>query len=277
MPRILAALLVLLLATSAHAGTIWQMPTEYPATTLVGEGLALFAKLTAGKTNGEIAITPRYEAGQAFKSSGMIAAIQEGRTPAGDAFLSALTATDPLFALPALPFLATSFDDAQRLADLARPAYAKAMAKHGLRLLYLTPWPATGLWTKTRVTTPEQLRALSVRAYDATSTEVMTNAGVKATNLSFADTMPRLKDGSIDAVLSSGDGGAGRGLYQFLPNPTESLRHRRLSRDSAHGRDSRRSLEATWITTRAALAPNALPRISLTWEAFSAIPGGMGR
>ena len=29
--------------------------------------------------------------------------------------------------------------------------------------------------------------------------------------------MPKLVDGSINAVLSSGDGGAGRGLWQYLP------------------------------------------------------------
>jgi len=36
-------------------------------------------------------------------------------------------------------------------------------------------------------------------------------------SLSFADTMPKLVDGSINAVLSSGDGDAGRELWQFLP------------------------------------------------------------
>jgi TRAP-type C4-dicarboxylate transport system substrate-binding protein len=33
--------------------------------------------------------------------------------------------------------------------------------------------------------------------------------------------MPRLADGSINAVLSSGDGGAGRKLWEYLPHFTE--------------------------------------------------------
>jgi TRAP-type C4-dicarboxylate transport system, periplasmic component len=45
-------------------------------------------------------------------------------------------------------------------------------------------------------------------------------AGADAANLSFKDVMPRLKDGSIVAVLSSGDGGAGRKLWEYLPNFT---------------------------------------------------------
>jgi TRAP-type C4-dicarboxylate transport system substrate-binding protein len=49
----------------------------------------------------------------------------------------------------------------------------------------------------------------------------MDAAGAKAANLSFADAMPKVKDGSVTAVLSSGDGGAGRNLWDFLPHFTE--------------------------------------------------------
>ena len=53
-------------------------------------------------------------------------------------------------------------------------------------------------------------------AHDKTSSEVFASAGAKAASISFADTMPKLVDGSINAVLSSGDGGSGRKLWEFL-------------------------------------------------------------
>jgi TRAP-type C4-dicarboxylate transport system substrate-binding protein len=46
---------------------------------------------------------------------------------------------------------------------------------------------------------------------------VFSGVGARAATLSFADTMPKLADGSINAVLSSGDGGAGRKLWEYLP------------------------------------------------------------
>src|SRR5437667_12808139 len=49
-----------------------------------------------------------------------------------------------------------------------------------------------------------------------TSTDVYYSVGARAASISFADTMPKLADGSINAVLSSGDGGAGRKLWEFL-------------------------------------------------------------
>ena len=118
-------------------------------------------------------------------------------------------------------FWSTSTADARRLADLARPYLAAALQKKGLRLLYLTPWPPSGIWSKAPLKTPSDLSGLSIRTYDRISSEVFASAGAKATSISFADTMPKLVDGSINAVLSSGDGGAGRELWKFLPYFTE--------------------------------------------------------
>src|SRR6266542_2438301 len=129
----------------------------------------------------------------------------------------ALEADDPIFALPSLPFLVTSVADAKRLSDIARPFLAAVLEKKGLRLLYLTPWPPSGIWSKTPLKTASDLSSLSIRTYDKTSSEVFAGVGAKAASISFADTMPKLVDGSLNAVLSSGDGGAGRKLWEYLP------------------------------------------------------------
>src|SRR6267378_2548809 len=78
-------------------------------------------------------------------------------------------------------------------------------------------WPPSGIWSGTPLTTPSDLSGLSIRTYDKTSTEVFTSVGAKAALVSFSDTMPKLVDGSLNAVLSSGDGGAGRKLWEYLP------------------------------------------------------------
>jgi TRAP-type C4-dicarboxylate transport system substrate-binding protein len=119
--------------------------------------------------------------------------------------------------LPSLPFLVTSIADAKRLADIARPHLAAVLEKKGLRLLYLTPWPPSGIWSKAPLKTASDLSGLAIRTYDKTSTEVFASVGAKAALISFSETMPKLVDGSLNAVLSSGDGGAGRKLWEYLP------------------------------------------------------------
>jgi TRAP-type C4-dicarboxylate transport system substrate-binding protein len=223
--RLLSRLVLLLLLgtypVSARAQTTWDMPTEYPASAIPGEGVALFSRLVTERSGGRLTVRPSYDAALGIKSAGMIAAVESGKVQVADAFAGPLGAVDPIFALSSLPFLATSVDDARRLTDIARPAYEKALAAHGQRLLYTTPWPASGIWSKEPLASGADLARLFVRTYDATSTEVMKEAGAKAVNLSFADAMPKLQDGSVNAVLSSGDGGAGRKLWDYLPHFTE--------------------------------------------------------
>jgi TRAP-type transport system periplasmic protein len=219
--RILAATLLLLHPATALAQTVWDMPTEYPQSAMPGLGITTFAKRLSELSAEKLQIKASFDASTGIRSAGMLAAIAEGRVQAGDALAGALEAEDAIFALPTLPFLVTSIADARRLADLARPYLAAALQKKGQRLLYLTPWPPSGIWSKAPLKAPSDLSGLSIRTYDKISSEVFASVGAKATTISFADTMSKLVDGSINAVLSSGDGGAGRKLWEYLPYFTE--------------------------------------------------------
>lgn len=214
---LLASALLLLDPEAASAQAIWNMSTEYPQSAMPGVGITTFAARLAETSAGRLQIKPSFDASGGIRSADMIAAIMEGRVQAGDAFASTLSDVDPIFALASLPFLVGSISDARRLADLAHPFFAAALQKKGQRLLYLTPWPPSGIWSKTSLKTSADLTHLSIRTYDTISREVFAGAGAKAISISFADTMPKLADGSINAVLSSGDGGAGRELWKFLP------------------------------------------------------------
>lgn len=205
----------------ALAQTTWTLPTEYPATAIPGEGVTAFAEAVNRRTGGALTIKPSYNAEMGLKSGQMIAAVRDGRSQAADAFAGALGAEHPAFGLSSLPFLATSLAQARQLAGLARPWYEKTFASYGLKLLYTTPWPPSGIWSKAPLGDAAALKGFAIRTYDATSTTVLNAAGAGAVNLSFADVMPKLKDGSVVAVLSSGDGGAGRKLWEFLPHFTE--------------------------------------------------------
>ena len=217
----IVAAVLLLAPVASRAETVWDMATEYPQNTMPGLGVTTFAKRVEELSSGNLKIKPGFDAAAGIKSAGMLAAVRDNKVQAGDAFAGALEAEDPIFALPSLPFLATSIADAKRLADLARPVIAAVLQSKGQRLLYLTPWPPSGIWSKAPLTSQADLSALSIRTYDKVSSEVFANAGAKAASISFADTMPKLADGSMNAVLSSGDGGAGKRMAEFLKQFTE--------------------------------------------------------
>ena len=215
--RLLLALPALATAAQAQSPGA-RVATEYPATSIPGEGVLHFA--TAATARG-VAIAAATDGPDGYRSAAALDVLAAGRFAAVDAFAGALGAVNPVFLLSSLPFLTASHADAARLKDLARPAYAAAVAPRGAELLWTTPWPPSGLWSRRPVTAPEDLRGLRVRTYDATGTEVLRAAGAEAEVLSFAEVEARLAAGTLDAVLSSGDGGAGRRLWRWLPNFTE--------------------------------------------------------
>jgi len=207
--------------SAARAQTVWDMASEYPQSAMPGLGMTAFAAHVATLTDGKVVIQPSFDAAKGIRSADMLSAIAEGRLQAGDAFSGALEAEDAIFALPSLPFLVTSITEASQLADLARPIIAAALQKRGQRLLYLTPWPPSGIWSKKPLRNATDLAGLSIRTYDRISREVFASTGAKASSISFAELMPKLTDGSINAVLTSGDGEIGRTLAEYLPYFTE--------------------------------------------------------
>lgn len=193
------------------------MPTDYPADSMPGQGLTNFAEYLTAATDGLILVKPVFNGASAFKTGEMLAAIGSGKLVAGDVFGGVAGERDPLLLLSSLPFVTTSVADARRLFDAARPSYESAFARMGLKLLYVTPWPPSGIWAKAPIKAPADLHGLRIRTYDATSVSVMNALGAQATSLSFTEAMPLIKAGSIDAVLSSGDGGTGRKLWEYFP------------------------------------------------------------
>ena len=211
------AVLALWTTSPVHAATTLTMATEYPATSMPGLGVSTFADLVAKKTHGQVVIQASYDNSKGIKSGDMIDAVQARKVDAGDAFAGGLSKRYPIFGVSSLPFLADSLHKAEALTEAARPAYEKLLAEHGQKLLYTTPWPASGIWSKRPIKTVADLRSLTIRTYDGTSQQVMEKAGAKAVNLSFSEAMPRIASGEVNAVLSSGDGGAGRKLWNYLP------------------------------------------------------------
>ena len=201
------------LGHAAFAQTIWRGATEYPAASVAGEGLARLAAILEQRTAGQLRLEPRYDGPDGLRSATIPTAVAEGRLEVGDALGGAITALDPIFQLSSLPFLAPTVADGWRLYQAARPAYVRAFAAHGERLLYATPRPASGLWSRAPVTGLVALQDLTLRTYDEAGAQVFRAAGARAVVVPIADTAQRLDDGSVDAVLTSGDTGVGEQLW----------------------------------------------------------------
>ena len=205
------------ISPNGTAQAVWRMTTEYPENNISGIGLATFADRVAARTNGFVTVTNAFDNQLKISSGEMPRAALDGRIAGGDAFAGALSGVDPVLGLSTLPFVVQSVDVASAVNSRARPLYEKALAARGLKLLYLTIWPATGLWSDRSLAGADDLPKLNLRAYDANSSEVMKAAGANAQFLPMDAALAGLKEHRLNAFLTSGDGGAGRKLWDFLP------------------------------------------------------------
>jgi len=136
-----------------------------------------------------------------------------------------------------------SVDAARAVNARARALYEKTLEARGLKLLYMTIWPSTGVWSDRPLSSADDLRTMAVRTYDYNSAEVMRAVGATAEYLPFKRGDCELRDHRLNAILTSGDGGAGRKLWDYLPYFTPinyAIRFRSRSSGLMRSRRSRR-------------------------------------
>ena len=204
------------LPAAAFAQAQWKMTTEYPESNISGIGLVTFGKLLSSKTQGSLTVMAAFDNEMKISSRDMPQSAQDHRIDGGDAFAAPMESSDPIFGLSALPFVVQSVETAKAVNAKARPLYERALAARGMKLLYITIWPATGIWSDQPIKSEEDLHALAVRAYDKSSADVLRAAGAAAEFLPFNEAIAKVKDHTLNAILTSGDGGAGRKLWDDL-------------------------------------------------------------
>jgi TRAP-type transport system periplasmic protein len=217
----IAVLTVALAAPASPQTVTFELINEYPATSISGEADTFFAEAVKRKSDGRIAIRPIPDAKSGLRSRDQLKAVTEGRFAMANTVGGTLGEESPVFLMSSLPFVTPTMEDARALYAAAKPLYEKLFAERNQRLLYVVPWPPSGIWSAAPVRDIAALKALKIRTYDNTGTEVLAKVAAAAAIVSFSDLNAKLEKGEINAVLSSGDGGAGRQLWKYLRNFSE--------------------------------------------------------
>lgn len=210
-----------LAAGAVHAQTALDMTNEYELNSIHGSGDQFFADQVEELSNGDVIITLHAGASLGFRSADHLDAVGDGVVPLADTLGTVLAGSDPTFLLSSLPFISASPAEARTLYEVARPHYAAFFERNGQILLYASPWPPSGIWGKSAIDTVPALTDLKIRTYDANGTRTMIAADAAPIQLSWADVVPQLATGGIDAVLTSAEGGTSAQFWEHLPVFTE--------------------------------------------------------
>lgn len=205
----------MLVAGPAAAQTSWDMPTPYGDNNFHTQNIAQFAEDVEQATGGAIVINV-HPSGSLFKHPEIKDAVRKGLVPIGEVLISRLSNEDPVFEVDSVPFLATSYEEAEKLSKAARPILEDKLEAQGLKLLYTVPWPPQGLYTKEEVDSVEDLEGLRMRAYNSATERLAQLAGAVPTQVEVPDVPTAFSTGRVEAMFTSPSTGVNSKAWDFV-------------------------------------------------------------
>ncbi|WP_170405508.1 TRAP transporter substrate-binding protein [Ruegeria arenilitoris] len=193
----------------------WDMPMAYAASNFHSATGAEFAKCVTTGTGGEIEIVT-HPSGSLFKGADIKRAIQTGQAPIGERLLSGHQNENALFGFDSIPFLATSFDDSEKLWQAAKPSLEKLLAEQNLTLLYAVPWPPQGLYFKNEVNSVADMEGIKFRSYNNATSRLAELTGMLPVTIEAAEISQAFATGVADSMVSSGSTGYDRKVWESL-------------------------------------------------------------
>ena len=187
---------------NALAQQKWDMPTGYPASNFHTENIQQFAKDVEQATAGKLKITV-HDGGSLFKANEIKRAVQGGQAQIGEIIISGYSNENALFGLDSIPFLATSYADAQKLWKVSRTATEAALAKQGIKVLYSVAWPPQGIFSAKPIQTVADLKGVKWRAYNPNTSRIAQLVGAQPVTVQAAELTQALATGAVTTFMTS--------------------------------------------------------------------------
>ena len=200
--RIVFAAIVACFAATPVAAAEWVMASGYPDNNFHTMNINKFIDEVQKKSGGKLKIT-LHSNGTLIKLDAMKRAIQAGQIPIGEIRLGVYGNEDPMYILAGLPFIAGTYESAWKLKDVQKPYFDKLFAKNGMKILFYSPWPGQGFYTKFPVTKTADFKGKKLRIYSTATKSMGEQLGFNATILPFAEIPQAFSTGLIEALFTS--------------------------------------------------------------------------
>jgi TRAP-type C4-dicarboxylate transport system substrate-binding protein len=208
-------LLAACLATGVFAQTKWDLPAAYPASNFHTETLVQFANDVDKASGGKLKIQVHPNAAL-FKANEIKRAVQSGQAAIGEVLLVNFENENPVYGLDGLPFLASSYAEARKLANAQKPVLDKLLGAQGMKLLYTVAWPPQGIYANKEITSVADMRGLKWRAYSPATAKIAELVGAQPVTIQAAELSQALATGVVNSYMSSGSTGYDSKTYESL-------------------------------------------------------------
>ncbi|NOR63998.1 MAG: C4-dicarboxylate ABC transporter substrate-binding protein [Rhodobacteraceae bacterium] len=204
----------LALGTAAYAEQ-WDLPMAYSATNFHSAVGAEFAQCVTAGTGGELSLVT-HPGGSLFAGGEIKRAVQTGQVNIGERLLSGHQNENILFGFDSIPFLATSFEDSERLFEAAKGPLNAALAAQNLHVLYSVPWPSQGLYFNRAIESTSEMAGIKFRSYNAATARLAELTDMLPVSIEAAEISQAFATGVAESMISSGSTGYDRKVWESL-------------------------------------------------------------
>ena len=193
----------------------WDMPMAYAASNFHSEMGVVFADRVRDYTGGDVDITV-HPGGSLFKGGEIKRAVQTAQAPIGERFMSAHANEAPLLGWDNLPFLATTYEDNNKLWAAAKDKVNAQLDSLNLVALYTCPWPGQGFYFKKAVNSSVDTQGVKFRSYNSATATFAKELGMTPVQVEAAELSQALATGVAESFISSGSTGYDRKVWEHL-------------------------------------------------------------
>ncbi len=202
-------------AAAATAQTKWDLPAAYPATNFHTENLNQFAADVDKASGGRLKITVHPNA-SLFKAPEIKRAVQGGQAQIGEVLLVNFQNEWQLFGADGIPFLADSYEAAEKLWRAQKPLLDKKLAEQGMMVLYAVAWPPQGIYSKKPLASGADLKGIKWRAYSPATARIAELLGAQPVTVQAAELSQAMATGVVESYMSSGSTGFDTKTFEHL-------------------------------------------------------------
>jgi TRAP-type C4-dicarboxylate transport system substrate-binding protein len=189
-------------ASTVMAQTTWKLATGYRAESFHTQNIMQFSREVDQATAGQLKIQV-HPNNTLAKLNEISQAVQQGKAEAGETIMTSMVKDIPLAGADSIPFVVSSYKDAERLWKLQRPGIEKHFALRGLKLLYAVPWPPQGLHSSKPVRSLSDFKGTQMRTYNSTTLRIAEMLGAKPVDVAMVDVGKALAEGRMDNMITS--------------------------------------------------------------------------
>lgn len=208
------------LAAATSQAAQWHMPTPYGDANLPTQIAHQFAEEIKANTAAELDIVV-HSGASLIKHPEIPRAVKTGQVQLGEVFIGIMGNTHPVFKHDNIPFLATTYESAEKLWKAAKPEVEKQLDKEGMMLLYTVAWPAQSLYSKAPVNSLADLSGQKMRAYSPSTSRLADLMGTSPTTVQVPEIPQAFSTGIIDAMITSPSTGVNGQAWDYLSNYTD--------------------------------------------------------